>query len=47
VRYFDYDQLAKSLQPAVSMDPEMARTALANVLMPSWLYRDRLYRLRQ
>jgi phosphoglycerol transferase MdoB-like AlkP superfamily enzyme len=47
VRYFDYDQLAKSLQPAVGMDPEMARTALANVLMPSRLYRDRLYRLRK
>jgi hypothetical protein len=25
----------------------MARTALANVLMPSWMYRDRLYRLRK
>lgn len=47
VRYFDYDQLAKSLHPAVRMDPEMARTALANVLMPSWLYRDQLYRLRK
>lgn len=47
VRYFDYDHVAKSLQPAASADAEMARTALANVLMPSWLYRDRLYRLRQ
>jgi hypothetical protein len=45
VRYFDYDRRTKSLQPAATRDPEMARTALANVLMPSWLYRDRLYRL--
>jgi phosphoglycerol transferase MdoB-like AlkP superfamily enzyme len=47
VRQFDYDYLAKSLQPATRKDPEMARTALANVLMPAWLYRDQLYRLRQ
>jgi phosphoglycerol transferase MdoB-like AlkP superfamily enzyme len=47
VRHFDYDQRVKSLQPAAQRDPEMARTALANVLMPSWLYRDRLYRLRK
>jgi len=47
VRHFDYDRSAKSLQPATtSIDPELARTALANVLMPAWLYRDRLYRLR-
>jgi phosphoglycerol transferase MdoB-like AlkP superfamily enzyme len=47
VRYLDYDNVARSLHPAASADAEMARTALANVLMPSWLYRDRLYRLRQ
>lgn len=46
VRTFDYDPRTKSLQPAATRDPEMARIALANVLMPSWLYRDRLYRLR-
>ncbi|HKU13354.1 MAG TPA: LTA synthase family protein [Steroidobacteraceae bacterium] len=46
VRHFDYDPRAKSLQPAVRADLEMARTALANVLMPSWLYREQLYRLR-
>ncbi|HEY0682480.1 MAG TPA: LTA synthase family protein [Steroidobacter sp.] len=45
VRYFTYDRRAKSLEPALSHDPEMARTALANVLMPSWLYRDQLYRM--
>jgi hypothetical protein len=47
VRHFDYDHVARSLHPAASANAEMARTALANVLMPSWLYRDRLYRLRQ
>ncbi|HKS54220.1 MAG TPA: LTA synthase family protein [Steroidobacteraceae bacterium] len=47
VRYFDYDHVARSLHPAAKANSEMARTALANVLMPSWLYRDRLYRLRQ
>jgi phosphoglycerol transferase MdoB-like AlkP superfamily enzyme len=47
VRHFDYDHRARSLQPALTADPEMARTALANVLMPSWLYRDQLYRLRK
>lgn len=45
VRYFTYDRRAKSLDPAPTQDPEMARNALANVLMPSWLYRDQLYRL--
>lgn len=45
VRYFSYDRRAKSLEPARTHDPEMARTALANVLMPAWLYRDQLYRL--
>lgn len=48
VRHFDYDRLAESLQPTTKRtDQEMARTALANVLMPSWLYRNQLYRLRQ
>ena len=27
-------------------DREAVRQALANVLMPAWLYRDQLYRLR-
>jgi phosphoglycerol transferase MdoB-like AlkP superfamily enzyme len=45
VRYFNYDRRAKSLEPARSHDPEMARDALANVLMPAWLYRDQLYRM--
>jgi hypothetical protein len=46
VRYFSYDKRAKSLEPAPAQDPETARNALANVLMPSWLYRDQLYRVR-
>jgi phosphoglycerol transferase MdoB-like AlkP superfamily enzyme len=45
VRNFTYDRRAKSLEPARTADPEMARNALANVLMPAWLYRDQLYRL--
>lgn len=46
VRYFTYDQRAKSLSPASTQDPEMAKNALANVLMPAWLYRDQLYKIR-
>jgi phosphoglycerol transferase MdoB-like AlkP superfamily enzyme len=45
VRYFDYDRRAKSLEPALMKNPETARDALANVLMPAWLYRDQLHRL--
>ena len=44
-RYFTYDRHARSLEPALTQDPEMARNALANVLMPAWLYRDQLYRM--
>lgn len=46
VRYFTYDRRAKSLEPTSTRNSEMARNALANVLMPSWLYRDQLYRVR-
>jgi phosphoglycerol transferase MdoB-like AlkP superfamily enzyme len=45
-RYFTYDRRAKSLEPAAKHDPEMAKNALANVLMPAWLYRDQLYRIK-
>jgi phosphoglycerol transferase MdoB-like AlkP superfamily enzyme len=45
VRYFDYDRRAKSLEPALIKDPETARNALANVLMPAWLYREQLHRM--
>lgn len=46
VRYFTYDRRPKSLEPARTQYSEMARNALANVLMPSWLYRDQLYRVK-
>jgi hypothetical protein len=46
-RQFSYDQRAKSLIPAVKQDSEVSRDALANVLMPAWLYRDQRYRLRK
>jgi hypothetical protein len=45
VRYFDYDRRAKSLEPALMKNPETARDALANVLMPAWLYREQLHRM--
>lgn len=45
VRHFAYDRRAKSLEPASSNNPETVRDALANVLMPAWLYRDQLHRL--
>lgn len=45
VRFFNYDRVARSLEPSLTRDPEMARNALANVLMPSWLYRDQLYQM--
>jgi phosphoglycerol transferase MdoB-like AlkP superfamily enzyme len=45
VRYFDYDRRAKSLEPALTPNPETARNALANVLMPAWLYRNQRYRM--
>jgi phosphoglycerol transferase MdoB-like AlkP superfamily enzyme len=45
VRYFAYDRRAKSLEPASTKNPETARDALANVLMPSWLYREQLHRM--
>jgi len=45
VRHFTYDRRTKTIDPASGEDPEMARDALANVLMPAWLYRDQLHRL--
>jgi phosphoglycerol transferase MdoB-like AlkP superfamily enzyme len=45
VRYFEYDRRAKSLEPASTKNPETARDALANVLMPAWLYREQLHRM--
>lgn len=45
VRYFDYDRRHKALEPGLTQDPETARTALANVLLPAYLYRDQRYRM--
>lgn len=46
-RQFSYDRRAKLLTPASTNDPAIARDALANVLLPAWLYRDQRYRMRQ
>jgi phosphoglycerol transferase MdoB-like AlkP superfamily enzyme len=42
-RYFTYDRRTHELAPAPAADPETARRALANVLMPAWLYREQRY----
>jgi phosphoglycerol transferase MdoB-like AlkP superfamily enzyme len=42
-RQFAFDRRTKELTPAAA-DPEAARQALAHVLMPAWLYRERRYR---
>jgi phosphoglycerol transferase MdoB-like AlkP superfamily enzyme len=43
-RQFTFDRKTKKLQPAVTTDPEAVQQALANVLMPAWLYREQRYR---
>jgi phosphoglycerol transferase MdoB-like AlkP superfamily enzyme len=43
-RQFTFDRKTKGLQPAVATDPEAVQQALANVLMPAWLYREQRYR---
>jgi phosphoglycerol transferase MdoB-like AlkP superfamily enzyme len=43
-RQFTYDPRTKALEPARTADPEAVRQALANVLMPAWLYREQRYR---
>ncbi len=43
-RQFTFDRKTKGLQPAVTTDPEAVQQALANVLMPAWLYREQRYR---
>ncbi|MGE0582273.1 MAG: LTA synthase family protein [Steroidobacteraceae bacterium] len=42
-RQFDYDRHTHELAPAPATDPELARDALANVLMPAWLYDEQRY----
>jgi phosphoglycerol transferase MdoB-like AlkP superfamily enzyme len=44
-RRFAYDPHTRKLTPLDTPDPETARTALANVLMPAWLYREQRYSL--
>ena len=43
-RQFAFDRRTQSLAPATTKDPEAVRQALANVLMPAWLYREQRYR---
>jgi len=43
-RQFGFDRRTQSLAPATTTDPEAVRQALANVLMPAWLYREQRYR---
>jgi phosphoglycerol transferase MdoB-like AlkP superfamily enzyme len=43
-RQFTFDRRTKGLQPAMTTDPEAVQQALANVLMPAWLYREQRYR---
>jgi phosphoglycerol transferase MdoB-like AlkP superfamily enzyme len=44
-RHFLYDRATRRLQPTTLTDPSAERQALANVLMPTWLYREQRYRL--
>lgn len=37
-RQFAYNRDTLELEPVPIMNPELARDALANVLMPAWLY---------
>ena len=43
-RQFAFDRNTKQLEPAATADPEAVRQALAQVLMPAWLYREQRYR---
>jgi phosphoglycerol transferase MdoB-like AlkP superfamily enzyme len=45
-REFDYDRRTRALEPRASVNAAMARDALANVLMPAWLYKEERYRGR-
>ena len=43
-RQYTFDRRTKKLQPALTTDPEAVQQALANVLMPAWLYGEQRYR---
>lgn len=45
-REFAYERKTHELKPAMDSHPSTVRNALANVLMPAWLYREERYRLR-
>jgi phosphoglycerol transferase MdoB-like AlkP superfamily enzyme len=44
-RHFTFDRDTRAIEPSPTGDPEAVRQALANVLMPAWLYREQLYRV--
>jgi phosphoglycerol transferase MdoB-like AlkP superfamily enzyme len=44
VRHFAVDAAAHKLTPVLVDNPELQRQALASVLMPAWIYRERRYR---
>lgn len=44
-RRFSYDSRSHELDPVAAADPQVQLDALANVLMPAWLYREQRYRL--
>jgi phosphoglycerol transferase MdoB-like AlkP superfamily enzyme len=44
-RQFTFDRATRALEPATTSDPEVVRQALANVLMPAWLYNEQRYRV--
>lgn len=44
-RHFTYDNVARKLVATGAVDTEAARQALANVLMPAWLYKEQRYTL--
>jgi phosphoglycerol transferase MdoB-like AlkP superfamily enzyme len=45
-RQFTFDRNSKVLRPAATTDLEAVQQALANVLMPAWLYREQRYGAR-
>jgi len=44
VRHFTYDRRSRHIVPSQVADTEVARQALASVLMPAWLYGKQRYR---
>jgi phosphoglycerol transferase MdoB-like AlkP superfamily enzyme len=44
-RHFAFDRATKEIRPAAAGDTEAVRQALANVLLPAWLYDEQRYRV--